>query len=278
MFFHKDSIDFFKKKKSILRSSTMKITLFSNILSKILNQTLFAVGDKKFQTILNGVFFQFSPNEANFIATDTFRLVKYTIKNLKLDRSIEFTIPKKSLDIIRKILKKEKNTNVVIEYNNKINIVFHFQNHIFSCRLINEKYPDYNSVIPNNNCDVSFVINRLLLLNTIRRISFFSKNRKNFIHLHLNHNKLKICEQNTINNDNFESKIKCKPIFDDLKKTESIKMGFNSKFLIEILSSLNENFICFELYHSNKIGILRPFSNEKKKKEESISILIMSTI
>ncbi|WP_185865988.1 DNA polymerase III subunit beta [Blattabacterium cuenoti] len=278
IFFHEESIDFFQKKRSILRSSTMKITLFSNLLSKILNQTLFAVGDKKFQTILNGVFFKFSPYEANFVATDTFRLVKYTIKNLKFDKSIEFTIPKKSLDIIRKILKEEKKSNVIIEYNNEIDIVFHFQNHIFSCRLINEKYPDYNSVIPNNNRDVSLVINRLLLLNTIRRISIFSKNRKNFIRFHLNHNKLKIREQTSVNNDNFESEIQCKPIFDDLKKTKSIKMGFNSKFLIEILSSLNENFICFELYHSNKIGILKPFSNEESKKEESISILIMSTI
>ncbi|ACY40082.1 DNA polymerase III subunit beta [Blattabacterium sp. (Blattella germanica) str. Bge] len=278
IYFHKYSMNFFKKKESIFRSSTMKITLFSNILSKILNQTLFAVGDKKFQPILNGVFFQFSPYEANFVATDTFRMVKYTIKNLKFDKYIEFTIPKKSLDIIREILKNEKNSNIVIEYNNKINIVFHFQNHIFSCRLINQKYPNYNSVIPNNNCDVSFVINRLLLLNTIRRISIFSKKKKNFIHLHLNRNKLKIFEQKAINNYNFGSKIKCKPIFDDLRKIESIQMGFNSKFLIEILSSLNENFISFELYHSNKIGILRPFSNKNKKKKESISILIMSTI
>ncbi|WP_185869006.1 DNA polymerase III subunit beta [Blattabacterium cuenoti] len=278
---HKHSIDFLRKKRSILVKSTssIKITLYSNVLLKILNKTLFAVGNKEFKPILNGVLFQFSPYEANFVSTDTFRMVKYTIKNLKFDRNIEFTVPKKSLNIIREILKNENNSNIVIEYKNNINIVFHFENHIFSCKLINEKYPDYNSVIPNRNWDVLLIINRLLLLNTIRRISIFSKkNRNNFIYLHLNRNNLKICEFEQENINNFESNIKCKPIFDGLSKLEKIKMGFNSKFLIEILSCLNENFILFELHHSKKIGILRPCSDKYDKKEESIFILIMSTI
>ncbi|WP_185872197.1 DNA polymerase III subunit beta [Blattabacterium cuenoti] len=282
---HKYLIDFFYKKKSTLKLSTtintIKITLFSNTLLKILNRTLFAVGNKKFQPILNGVFFQFSPYEANFVATDSFRLVKYTIKNIKFNKNIKFIIPKKSLYIIKKILKNEKKSNIIIEYNNNINIIFHFKNYIFSCSLINEKYPDYNSIIPNKNWDVSFVINRLLLLNIIKRISIFSKKKKkNFIHLHLNRNNLKICEydQETINDYNFGLKIKCKPIFNKLTKLKNMKMGFNSQFLIEILSSLNENLILFELYHSYKIGILKPFLNKNKQTEESISILIMSTI
>ncbi|WP_238784315.1 DNA polymerase III subunit beta [Blattabacterium cuenoti] len=154
----------------------------------------------------------------------------------------------------------------------KKNVIFYFKNHIFSCQLINENYPDYRSVIPHNNqCHVSLIINKFLLLNTIKRVSIFSKNRKNFIDFYFNHNKLKIYDQNTIDAHNSISEIKCKVLS---KKMKNMKIGFNSQFLIEILSSLNEDFVYFELYH--KMGILRPLYN--KQKEESIFILIMSII
>ncbi|BBA17492.1 DNA polymerase III subunit beta [Blattabacterium cuenoti] len=252
-----------------------KISLFSKLFLKILNKTLFfsTTEDEELKPVLNGVFFQFFTHEANFIATDTYRLIKYTIKNFKTNQEIQFTISRKYLTIIREILKNEKKNNIIIEYSEKENIIFYFKNYIFSCQLINKKYPDYRSVIPNNNqCHVSFVINKFLLLNTIKRISIFSKKKKNFINFHFfNYKKLKIYDENTTDIHNSISEIKCKVLLNDLK---NIKIGFNSKFLIEILSSLNEDFIYFELYQ--KMGIIRPIY--KKKKEESILILIMSII
>ncbi|WP_185876807.1 DNA polymerase III subunit beta [Blattabacterium cuenoti] len=284
-FFIKSSTTNSIEKNFFIKSSTTKITLFSKIFSRILDQTLFAVGDKKFKTVLNGVFFQFSPYESIFTSTDTFRLVKYTIKNIRINKFVNFIISKKSLDIIKKILENEKNfrdgnnknNKILIEYNKKINIVFHFQNYIFSCRIINEKYPDYNFIIPNNeNLDVSIVINRFLLVNAIKRIFFLSDEKKKFIHFQPNNNDLQIYSHNF----NFKSNIRCKSTFltkrGNKEKIKKIKMSFNSKFLIEILSSLNEEFIFFEFYHSKKIGILSPVYKTDKK--ESLSILIMSIL
>ncbi|WP_341656261.1 DNA polymerase III subunit beta [Blattabacterium cuenoti] len=250
-----------------------RISLFSKQFLKILNKTLFSsTRNEEFPSLLNGVFFQFFTHEANFVSTDTYRLIKYTINNFKTDQRIQFTISSKYLNIVREILKNEKKNNIIIEYYEKKNIIFYFKNHIFSCQLINENYPDYRSVIPHNNqCHVSFIINKFLLLNTIKRVSLFSKNRKNFIDFYFNHNKLKIYDQNTIDAHNSISEIKCKVFY---KKMKNMKIGFNSQFLIEILSSFNEDFVYFELYH--KMGILRPLYN--KKKEESIFILIMSII
>ncbi|WP_341655287.1 DNA polymerase III subunit beta [Blattabacterium cuenoti] len=250
-----------------------RISLFSKLFLKILNKTLFSTPiNEELPPILNGVFFQFFTHEANFVSTDTYRLIKYTINNFKTDQRIQFTISRKYLNIVRGILKNEKNNNIIIKYYEKKNIIFYFKNHIFSCQLINENYPDYHSVIPHNNqCYVSFIINKFLLLNTLKRVSIFSKNRNNFVDFHFNHNKLKIYDQNTIDAHNSISEIKCKVLS---KKRKNMKIGFNSKFLIEILSSLNEDFVYFELYH--KMGVLRPLY--KKKKEESIFILIMSII
>ncbi|WP_185852122.1 DNA polymerase III subunit beta [Blattabacterium cuenoti] len=251
--------------------SSVRISLFSNIFLKILNKVLFNIGDEKLKPILNGVFFQFFTNEANFVSTDTYKLVKYTIKNFKTNQNIQFTVSRKHLYIVKEILKNEKKNNMIFLIIFNKNIIFHLKNYIFSCQLINEEYPDYHSIIHHNKCQVSLIINKLLLLNTIKRISIFSKNKKNFIDFHFNHNELKICDQNTIDIHNLISRIDCKIVFNDLK---NMKIGFNSQFLIEVLSSLNEDFVFFDLYHN--MGVLRPLYN--KKKEESIFILIMSTI
>jgi|GEM_PF-6592764 DNA polymerase sliding clamp subunit (PCNA homolog) len=255
------------------RSIFVKINLCSNIFLKILNNTLFIEDVSELKPILNGVFFQFFYNKANFISTDTYRLVKYTIKNIKTNKNVQFTISRKYLSIIKTILKKEKKSFIVIEYYDNNNIIFRFKNHIFSCQLINEKYPNFYSTITHNECKASVIINKFLLLNTIKRICVFSKRKNKFVNLHFNHEKLKIRDQNRIDRDSPVSEIQCKTLF---KKVKNIKIGFNSQFLIEILSFLNEDFIYFELY--DKMGILRPSYNKNKKEKESIFILIMSTI
>ncbi|AWU44092.1 DNA polymerase III subunit beta [Blattabacterium punctulatus] len=250
-----------------------KIFLYSKILLKILKKTLFAVANKDFNPIMNGVFFHFSPYGSTFVATDTYKLVKYTIYNIRLSYSIKFTIHKKSLQILQNILNEEHEKSIVyIEYK-KIDIIkFNFKNKTFLCRLIDEKYPNFNSLIPKNK-DISFIINRILFLNSIKRISIFSKKKISLIRFYLKNNKLKIYEEDPIISS--YSKIQCKSIYEKYQGGY-IKMGFNSKFLIEALSSFNEDFISFELCNSNKTGIIRPYSNIKKK--ESILILIMSII
>ncbi|WP_185859867.1 DNA polymerase III subunit beta [Blattabacterium cuenoti] len=265
-------ITIFSSMENFEKENTLKITLFSKILLKILNKTLFAIGNEEIKPVMNGIFFRFSPNGATVVATDTYKLVKYTLKHIRSNQYIEFIISRKSLRILQNILFNEKKS-VTIEYKKIGMLKFSFETKTFLCGLINEKYPDYNSVIPKNK-DISFIINRLFFLNSIKRISLFSKEKTNFIRFNLSDNTLKIYEENT--KIHSFSKIRCKYIAEYFRNESIIKMGFNSKFLIEILSSFKEDFVSFELYSLNRIGILKPFYSSKK--EESILILIMSII
>ncbi|WP_185861245.1 DNA polymerase III subunit beta [Blattabacterium cuenoti] len=261
-----DSNQNYKSFIQICKGHFIKIDLSSDILLKILNKTLFMSVREKLKPVLNGVLFQFLSHEANFISTDTYRLVKYTIKNFQINKNVQFIISRKYLNIIKEILKEEKEkSHIVIEYYDQKNIIFRLKNHILLCQLINEKYPNYHYIIPHKKCKISIIINKLLLLNTIKRIFLFSEKKNNFIDFHFNNNKLKICNQKTINIPT--SEIQCKIVINNIKR---MKIGFDSQFLIEILSSL-EDFIYFEFY--DKMGILKSL-----KKEESIFILIMSTI
>ncbi|ACX84187.1 DNA polymerase III, beta subunit [Blattabacterium sp. (Periplaneta americana) str. BPLAN] len=262
----------FSSMENFEKGKILKITLFSKILLKILNKTLFATGNEEIKPVMNGVFFRFSPKGATFVATDTYKLVKYTLKNIKSNQYIEFIISRKSLRILKNILFNEKKS-VTIEYKKTGILKFSFETKTFLCELINEKYPDYNSVFPKKK-DISFIINRLFFLNSIKRISLFSKEETNFIRFNLSDNTLRIYEENT--RISIFSKIRCKYIAEYFRDESIIKMGFNSKFLIEILSSFKEDFVSFELYSSNRMGIFKPFSSSKK--EESTLILIMSII
>lgn len=265
-------ITIFSSMENFEKEKTLKVTLFSKILLKILNKTLFATGNDKIKSFMNGVFFRFSPKGATFVATDTYKLVKYTLKNIKSNQYIEFIISKKSLRILQNILFNEKKS-VTIEYKKMGILKFSFETKTFLCKLINEKYPDYNSVIPKKK-DISFIINRLFFLNSIKRISLFSKEETNFIRFNLSDNTLKIYEENT--KIYIFSKIRFKYVAEYFRGESIIKMGFNSKFLIETLSSFKEDFVSFELYSSNRIGILKPISSSNK--EESILMLITSII
>ncbi|WP_238858496.1 DNA polymerase III subunit beta [Blattabacterium cuenoti] len=220
---------------------------------------------------MNGVNFQFTPFGATFVATNTYILVKYTINYLKFNHYINFTISKKSLKIIKNILINNNYIKkIIIEYNQIDLVKFKFKNKIFLCKIINKKYPNYNYVIPNynytNNENISLKINRILFLNSIKRISLFTK--KKFIFFSFKNNKIKIYANNTsiYNYLNIE-------FINNNFKYESIKIGFNYKYLINILSSLHENFINFEFYHLNKIGLFK-----QNNKKENILILIMSII
>ncbi|WP_185856031.1 DNA polymerase III subunit beta [Blattabacterium cuenoti] len=273
---------FFKKKnfthfyKKILYSK--KITVFSNILLNSIENTLYVIENtEELRPILNGVFFEFSSIGFTFVSTNTYYLVKYSIK-LDLDQFFDFTISKIDLKTLKKILTNEKNRVTTIEYkksNNKINIKFSFKKKTFSCSFINEKYPDYNSVFPKKKYDISFIINRILFLNSIKRISILDdKNKTSIIRFYFNdNNKIKIYGKNSSST----LKIQYEFIHNDFKKKE-INMGFNSQFLIEILSFLKEDFVRFELYTLSKVGILKPIQKNNKKKKESILILIMSVI
>ncbi|WP_185850970.1 DNA polymerase III subunit beta [Blattabacterium cuenoti] len=267
----KNNYQIISKIENFREKKFLKATLLSKILLKILNKTIIYIGNEDVQSIENGLFFQLSPYGASFIATDTYKLIKYTFNSIKSNELMEFTIPKKSLIILKNILSYEENS---VTFYQIIDIIqFFFQKKTFLCRSINENYPNYSSVFPKKSYDISFIINRIFFLNSIKRISIFSKKKIIFIRFCLKKNKIILYEEDTMvsSSSKIEYKYNNKNFIDD----QSIKIGFNSLFLIDTLSSIQEEFVCFELYYSNKLGIFRPISSFK---EEEILILIMSII
>ncbi len=241
-----------------------KISFESPTLLKIINSTIFASGNDDLRPVMSGVFFQISSDSSCFVATDAHKLVKYERRDVTSAESIEFIVPNKPLNILKNILQdQEAKTNVLY---NKTNAIFNFSNFKLVCRLIEGKYPNYDAVIPKENPNV-LEIDRNQFLQAAKRSSIFSSKSTNQVKLDIKGNKLVIKAEDIDFNNKSEETLDCNYNGSD------ISIGFNSKFIVEMLSNLSSDSIKLELSSPSRAGIISPsISNDDN---EDIIMLVM---
>lgn len=229
--------------------AAQSIKIPSGILAEALVNTLFAASNDTLRPVMTGVLFQFGEDGANFVSTDSHRLVVYNRKDIKSDEPIEFIMPKKPLSIFKNILANSEE-EVVIEFNENM-AKFTFGKHIWICRLIDGKYPNYNAVIPQESPNL-LTVNRNLLLNSIRRASVLSNKSTNQVRFRLSGNILYLHAEDTEFANKADMQIPCN------YQGEDINIGFSSKFLTEMLAILGSDDVVMRMSQSNRPGILEP--------------------
>ena len=247
--------------------SAQKVVVPSGVLAEALSNTLFATSNDSLRPVMTGVLFQFGEEEANFVSTDSHRLVVYKRTNIKNNEPMEFIMPKKPLSIFKNIL-SGSDDEVVIEFNENM-AKFSFGEHTWICRLIDGKYPNYTAVVPKENPNV-LTINRNLLLSSIRRASIFSSKSTNQVRFKLSGNILHLHAEDTEYANKAEMQIPCE------YKGEDINIGFSSKFLTEMLAVLNSEDILIKMSQPNRPGIIEPVDGLDE--DEHILMLSMPVI
>ena len=236
----------------------------SNVLLTAINKTIFAAGNDDLRPVMSGVFFQFSNESLTFVATDAHKLVRYSRNDVKADQTAEFIMPKKPLNILKGIL-STTDQDVNIEYNDS-NAKFSFGNTSIICRLIDGKYPNYEAVIPKENPN-HLTINRNQFLNTVKRVSIFSNKTTHQIRLKIAGAELNISAEDIDYSNKAEERLTCDYQGDD------IQIGFNSRFLNEMLGNLESDEVQLEMSLPNRAGILKPVDGLEKG--EHITMLVM---
>lgn len=229
--------------------SPSTVTLQGNVLAEAIGKTLFATGNDELRPVMTGVFFQLGTDRCIFVATDAHKLVKYTRNDIKADETAEFIMPKKPLNLIKNIL-GSKETEIRIEYN-EVNAKFIFENTTLVCRLIDGKYPNYEAVIPKENPN-TLTINRSAFLSSIKRVSIFSNKTTYQIKLRLAGNQLQLSAEDIDFSNKADERLTC-----DYNGSDLI-IGFNSRFLSEMLSNLNVEDITLDMSEPNRAGIIKP--------------------
>lgn len=235
--------------KSVELSDPSSTTLMGDVLSTAISKTIFAAGNDDLRPVMSGVFFQFSPENLTFVATDAHKLVKYQRMDIAASEVAEFIMPKKPLNLLKAILAGSE-SEVTIQYNES-NAKFTFDNTVLICRLIDGKYPNYEAVIPKENPN-RLVISRSQFLGSARRVSIFSNKSTHQIRLRIAGAELNISAEDLDYSNKAEERLTCDYQGDDMQ------IGFNSKFLLEMLGNLMSDEISLEMSLPNRAGILTP--------------------
>lgn len=236
----------------------------AEVLATAVSKTIFAAGNDDLRPVMSGVFFQFSPEGLIFVATDAHKLVKYSRTDVKASQVADFIMPKKPLTILKGIL-GSSDAEIKIEYNDS-NATFSFDNYVLTCRLIDGKYPNYEAVIPKENPN-KLLINRSQILSSVRRVAIFSNKTTHQIRLKIAGTELNISAEDIDYSNKAEERLTCDYQGDDMQ------IGFNSRFLTEMLTNLQSDEIMLEMSLPNRAGILTPVDGLDEG--ETVTMLVM---
>jgi DNA polymerase-3 subunit beta len=235
--------------KAVSLDDPSSTTIMGDTLATAINKTIFAAGNDDLRPVMSGVFFQFASDGLTFVATDAHKLVRYKRTDVMANDTAEFIMPKKPLNLLKSILQGSE-TDVLVEYNDS-NAQFTFDNTTIICRLIDGKYPNYEAVIPKENPN-KLVITRTQFLNSVRRVSIFSNKTTHQIRLKMAGAELNISAEDLDYSNKADERLTCDYQGDDMQ------IGFNSRFLIEMLNNLNCDDVSLEMSLPNRAGILTP--------------------
>lgn len=250
--------------KAIALEDPIATTLAGDILATAISKTIFAAGNDDLRPVMSGVFFQFSTENLTFVATDAHKLVKYTREDVSASQVAEFIMPKKPLTLLKGIL-TASSEEVTIEYNDS-NAKFTFENTVLICRLIDGKYPNYEAVIPKENPN-KLSIERSQFLSSVKRVSIFSNKTTHQIRLKIAGAELNISAEDIDYSNKAEERLTCDYQGDDMQ------IGFNSRFLTEMLNNLTSNEVQLEMSMPNRAGILTPIDGLDEG--EHVTMLVM---
>jgi DNA polymerase III subunit beta len=235
--------------KSVNLDDPSSTTMIGDVLATAISKTIFAAGNDDLRPVMSGVFFQFSTEGLTFVATDAHKLVKYSRSDVSASQVAEFIMPKKPLNLLKGILAGSED-EVLIEYNES-NAKFTFNNTQLVCRLIDGKYPNYEAVIPKENPN-KLLIERSQFLSSVRRVSIFSNKTTHQIRLKIAGAELNISAEDIDFSNKAEERLSCDYQGDDMQ------IGFNSRFLTEMLNNLSSDNVQLEMSLPNRAGILTP--------------------
>lgn len=244
--------------------SPASITVASDLLARAIQKTLFATGNDELRPVMSGVFCELNKDNITFVATDAHKLVRYKRTDAKSEDGASFIVPKKPLNLLKSILANEE-LEVKIEYNDT-NASFSFEGANLVCRLIDGRYPNYDSVIPKENPN-KMTIDRKALLDSVKRVSIFSNKTTHQVRLKIGGSELNVSAEDLDFANEANERLTCEYEGDDME------IGFNSRFLMEMLSNIESDQINLEMSAPNRAGILTPATNQVD--DEDVLMLVM---
>jgi DNA polymerase III subunit beta len=242
-------------------SRDKEILIGGNDLKRAIDQTSFAMSKEDMRPAMTGTLFEFTADGLRFVTTDGHRLVRYVYKNIKIENNEQYIIPERAISVLSKLLSE---SDVKI-YLSKTHLSFQMGELEFITRLIGEKYPAYNSVIPLEN-ENTLKIKTTDLLSSVKRMLLFSSSNSKQVKFTLNKDNLEVSAEDIDRGSNAVENIACE------YNGELMEIGFNTAYVNDVLSHVNSEEVIFKLHSPTKACIVEP---SKIKDTEELLLLLM---
>ncbi|GAB2993676.1 DNA polymerase III subunit beta [Cyclobacterium sp. 1_MG-2023] len=251
----------FPRIPSVTNASTVEMS--TDVLSSAIANTIFATSNDELRPAMTGVFINLSSTNTTFVATDGHRLIRYRRVDIASQEASSIIVPRKALNLLKSTLPAE-NVPVTVEFNSS-NAYFKFNNIKMICRLIDERFPDYENVIPaDNNNDM--VINRQEFLGSLKRIAIYANKTTHQVRLKLTGSELQISAEDLDFSNEANERLSCE------HEGEDIEIGFNAKFLVEMLNNISAKEVTLKFSAPNRAGLILP---SDLNENEDILMLVM---
>lgn len=261
--------DEFPRAEESEKPNTVKLP--AQVVHSGLEATLFAVGTETIRPIMTGVYWDICPldNEESpmpgitFVGTDTHKLVRYINTSVNPGLTFSFIMPPKPAAILRNLVAKEEG-EVLIAMDDK-SATFTIGDFSLSCRFINGRYPNYNRVIPADN-PFELTVDRISLLTAMKRVSLFASTNSSLVRLNIHPDEVLLAAQDLDYTLSAEERVQCE------YKGNSMTIGFNAVYMIEVLSNLQADTVVIRLSDPARPGIFVPLTNPEG---EDVLMLLM---
>lgn len=239
---------------AVLGEDPVSFIMPANVLLDGINRALFATADDELRPVMNGIYFDITTESVTLVASDGHKLVRYRLFNVVGEEKAAFILPKKPANILKSLLNKEAD-DITISFDSR-NATFTTPNHNMVCRLIEGRYPNYNSVIPANN-PFNVNVNRQAMLSALRRVSVCSSASSSLVKLRLQSNEVDVSAQDIDFSASAEEKIVCD------YNGDPMSIGFKSNFLIDIINNISGEDIIIEVSDPSRAGVIVPAVQEE---------------
>ncbi len=225
------------------------ITLSSDVLADNINRSLFATAQDELRPVMNGIYFDLTPEHLAIVASDGHKLVRNRIYAVHCEKPATFILPKKPASLLKNLLMKDGG-DVEIRFNDR-NAEINYGYGQLSCRLIEGRYPNYNSVIPQNNTN-TLTVDRLQLLAALRRVQPFANDSSNLIRVHVEGSTLQLDAEDFDFSKTATERMSCD--YNGL----TMSIGFKGTTFIEVLSNFDCQEVTIQLADPGRAGLVVP--------------------
>ena len=247
----------------VMSDGATTLQMPSSVLSDNISRSLFATATEELRPVMNGIYFDLTPDALAIVASDGHKLVRNRNYSIKSEVSTAFILPKKPATLLKSVLVKDE-SDVVVRFDER-NAEVRFGDSVLMCRLIEGRYPNYNSVIPQNNPN-QLSIDRKVLIGALRRVLPFASESSQLVRLHLEPGMLEVSSEDIDFSTSAKEQITC----DYTGSTMNI--GFKGPSLNEILNNLTSDEVELQLADPSRPCLVVP---AQQPENEDVLMLIM---